>query len=259
MKSETSSPHPPSHSGWAPPSPASGRGVLALDAAILAGGLGTRIRGVLGDCPKVLAPVGERVFLDILLDHLAKQGVGRAVLCLGHLAEKVIEHLATVPSPLSVETVIEDEPLGTAGALRLARPWLNSNPALVLNGDSWTDADLIAFMESHLASGAKASILCVEVQDCGRYGRVEVDEQGRLIRYVEKDQDFHGRGLISAGIYLFSQDLLEELMRRPGPSLERDILQQLPPDAVHAFIAHGARFIDIGTPESMNEAKEVIK
>jgi NDP-sugar pyrophosphorylase family protein len=258
VKTEANHPHPPSHSGWAPPSPASGRGVLSIDAAILAGGLGTRIKGVLGNCPKVLAPVGERIFLDILLDHLLRAGIGRAVLCLGHLAEKVIEHLAAAPPPLAVEMVIEDEPLGTAGALRLARPWLNSNPVLVLNGDSWTDADLAAFANAHSASGAMASLLCVEVPDCGRYGRVEVGIDGRLVRYVEKDPDFHGPGAISAGIYLFSQGLLEELMRRPGPSLERDILQQLPPGQVHAFIAKGARFIDIGTPESLKEAKEVI-
>jgi mannose-1-phosphate guanylyltransferase len=223
---------------------------------VLAGGLGTRIRSVLGDTPKVLAPINGRPFLDVLLAQLASLSVGRVVMSLGHLAERVTGHLARAPQPLPVETVVEPQPLGTAGALRLVAPRLSSDPVLVMNGDTWLKADFGAFLAAHQAAGAAVSLLCVHVDDVSRYGRVEFDGQGRLTRFAEKGDS--GPGWINGGAVLVSRAALAELDALAGPSLERDFLARLPAGQIHCHLAEGAGFIDIGTPESLAQAGDVI-
>lgn len=234
--------------------------LTGLDVAVLAGGLGTRIRGVLGDTPKVLAPINGQPFLDGLLTFLARLGARRVVLCLGHLAHKVTEHLEKFPPPdgLIVETVVETSPLGTAGALRLAAPMLRSNPVMALNGDTWIRADWAGFVASHQASNADTSILCVQVDDISRFGHIELDDQARIARFVEKDETLTGPGLISGGVYLFSARSMAELAADDGPSLERDFLQPRSGGALHGFVSKGASFVDIGTPESLAAAGSIM-
>lgn len=230
-----------------------------IDVAVLAGGLGTRIRHVLGEVPKVLAPINGRPFLAYLLDRLVAQGSRRVVLSLGHLAERVAEYLARNPrDDIEVLTCVEPEPLGTAGALRHVRAMLRSDPVLVMNGDTHIDADLAWFAASHRASGAEASMLCLELDEAGRYGRVEIDAQGRVERFIEKDPDFVGRATINGGVYLFSAALLDRLAAGQGPSLERDVLERLSPGGIHAALAEGSAFVDIGTPRSLAHAAAVL-
>lgn len=233
-----------------------------IDTAVLAGGLGTRIRPVLGDVPKVLAPVGGRPFLDLLLDWLHGQGAGRVVLCLGHLAGHVTAYLEAHPRrDLDVVPVIEPEPLGTAGALRFARPHLRTDPVLTLNGDTFLDADLAAFVARHGAERAKVSLMCVEVPSVARYGSVELDGAGRVRRFAEKDGagdgDADRPGLVSGGMTLLSAAALDDLAALSGPSFERDFLQVQPMGSIVAGIADG-RFIDIGTPPSLARAAHVV-
>jgi mannose-1-phosphate guanylyltransferase len=222
-----------------------------IDIAVLAGGLGTRIAGVLGDTPKVLAPVGGRPFLEVLLNRL--RGARKVVLCLGHLAPKVTEWLEENPPPVPVECVIEPKPLGTAGALRFARHHLTSDPVLVMNGDSVVETDLGGFIDDHRRSGAIGSILAVEVPDGSRFGRLEVSPAGRITRFVEKDPAATGAAWINGGIYAFTPALMARLLASEGPSLERDFLGALPDATLHAA-RRQARFIDIGTPESLSAA-----
>lgn len=239
-------------------SPGGRAALAALDVAVLAGGLGTRIAAVLGDTPKLLAPIAGRPFLDHMLDWLDGSGAGRVVLCLGHLADKVTTHIAGHPRGRpAVDWVIEPGPLGTAGALRFARAKLGSEPALAINGDSYVGADLAAFVAFHRAHGAEVSMLCVAVPDAGRYGRVELDDQGRVRRFVEKAPGDDRPGTINAGIYAFSQAFLDRIAAASGPSLERDILQTLPAGTIHAMVAD-VPFIDIGTPESLAAAAAVL-
>ncbi|MGQ9371557.1 nucleotidyltransferase family protein [Azospirillum sp. A39] len=228
----------------------------SIDVAVLAGGLGTRIRGVLGDTPKVLAPVAGRAFLAHLLDYLARHGAQRAVLCLGHLADRVTAWLAQGDSHHAIDVVcqVEPRPLGTAGALRFVRGELRTAHVLVVNGDTFLDADLRAFVASHRLSGAEASVLCVEVEDATRFGRVEIGADGRVLRFAEKSP---GPGTINAGVYLFSAAFLDRVAASDAASLERDVLERLPPGMLHAVVTR-ARFVDIGTPESLAAAAEVI-
>lgn len=221
----------------------------ALEAAILAGGLGTRLGGALGDLPKAMAPVAGRPFLARLLDQLAADGVARAVLCLGHRARPVLDWLPAAPLP--VEAVVEPSPRGTAGALRLALPRLGAGrPVLVLNGDSWIDAPLAPFLAAHRRSGAPGSLLCVAVEEGGRYGRIERDPAGRVLRFREKEAGAAGPALVSAGRYLFEQPILDRLAADLHPSLENGLLQALPPGTLYGHPAAGS-FFDIGTPASL--------
>jgi NDP-sugar pyrophosphorylase family protein len=233
--------------------------LAAIDVAILAGGLGTRLRGVLGETPKVLAPVGGKAFLDHLFAWLKGFGARRIVLCLGFRAEKVLEHVANhIPDGLEVVTVVEPEPLGTAGGLRHARDRLVSDPVLVMNGDTFVDADLAAFVAAHRKTGSEASILATAVPSMARYGRLEVDAGGMIRRFAEKDPSDTGPGLINAGLYLFSAAWLDRLAATTATSLERDMLTAASPGTYRAVPTGETTFIDIGTPESLSSAATVM-
>ena len=236
----------------------------AVDILVLAGGLGTRIRPVLGDTPKLLAPIGGRPFLSYLLRWLASFGARRVVLALGHAAAAVEDYLRDVrdldfeaTQDLEVIAVVEPQPLGTAGAVRFARAWLHTDPVLVLNGDSFVDADLCGFLAFHRASGAAGTVLGAMVDDAGRYGRIVIDDDARIRRFVEKDTAFRGPAVVNSGVYLMSAALLDAIVAMPGPSLERDVFERLPAGSLAAFRGR-FDFIDIGTPEALATAATVL-
>jgi NDP-sugar pyrophosphorylase family protein len=230
-----------------------------LDVFVLAGGLGTRIRPVLGDTPKLLAPLAGRPYLDHLLDWLRGLGARRVVLGLGHRAEAVLDYLRNHPRPdLMLSHVIEPHPLGTAGAIGFARHELHSDPILVINGDSLADADLCGMVARQRDSGALGTVLCAEVADAGRYGRVVVDHAGSIQAFAEKDPTFHGPALVNAGIYLLSAALLDRIAADRSVSLERDVFERLPPGSLTAF-AGRFKFVDIGTPESLVQASAMFE
>ena len=235
-----------------------GRCLEALDILVLAGGLGTRIRPVLGDLPKILAPILGRPYLAYLLEWLERFGARQVVLGLGHRAQAVVDYLGDAQPPTGIEVtmVVEPSPLGTAGAIRFARGVLRSDPVLVMNGDSFTDADLCAFVDRHRAAKTIGTMLCAEVDDAGRYGRVELDQSGRIGGFIEKDANFHGTALISTGVYLLSADLLDDIAAGDAASIERDVFERLPSGTLAAF-AGRFRFIDIGTPKSLALAAAV--
>ncbi|MBM3568304.1 MAG: nucleotidyl transferase [Alphaproteobacteria bacterium] len=229
-----------------------------VDVLVLAGGLGTRLRGVVDDRPKLLAPIGHRPFLDYLLAWLEAQGFRRIVLSLGHLAQRVVDYLATrAPGRLAVETVIESAPLGTAGALRFARSALVSDPVMVMNGDTFLAADLRLFLDRHEGAGAAASLLCTQVGDGARYGAVAIDPQGRVTGFAEKNPSRQGPAVVNAGIYAFGREGLAWLDRLTGPSLERDVLAKMPTGTLQGVVAAG-EFVDIGTPESLVAAPAIL-
>jgi mannose-1-phosphate guanylyltransferase len=179
-------------------------------------------------------------------------------LCLGYQAEQVHTHLKShAPPGLTLVPVVEPEPLGTAGALRWARANLTSDPMLVLNGDTFVDMDLGEFLADWQPGSSELAMLCVQLDRVDRYGRVELDGQGRVLGFAEKSPLPRGAGLINAGIYLFSQAMLDRLARMPGSSLEKDFFPTLPEGTIQAKVVR-ATFIDIGVPDSLAEAQRVL-
>jgi mannose-1-phosphate guanylyltransferase len=223
------------------------------DVFVLAGGLGTRIRGVLGPTPKVLAPIRGRPYIELLFEWLQRYGVRRVVLGLGQGARLVEEYLQRNPGPdLAIEASVEGEPLGTAGALRLARPKLRTDPVLVMNGDGIIECDLDALMASHRDSGRLVTMVVTRVEDGRRYGRVRVDHDA-VTGFAEKDPQAEGPALVNAGVYLFSGELLDRVSAGDAVSLEHDVFARMAPGSIAAFASSG-RFVDIGTPESLRQA-----
>jgi D-glycero-alpha-D-manno-heptose 1-phosphate guanylyltransferase len=225
-----------------------------VSAAILAGGLGTRLRSAVGDRPKVLADIGGRPFLAYLLDQLLNYDVNLVVLCIGYKGEQVRTEFGDTYEKLKLAYSQEISPLGTAGALRLALPLFKSESVLVLNGDSFCDADLEDFWQWHLERRADASLLLTQVSDTRRFGRVDVDSEGRLIGFAEKGSD-DGPGWVNAGIYLLRRRLLETIPPERAVSLEHEMFPIWIERGLYGYRALGS-FIDIGTPESYVSAQD---
>ena len=222
--------------------------------AILAGGLGTRLRSVVNDRPKVLAEISGRPFLSYWLETLAVQGFRDVVICAGYLADQVEKCLGDRFGPLRLSYSIETQPMGTGGALRLARDRIETSQVMVLNGDSFCELDLGAFWKTHLEQRMAASMVLRYEEDTRRYGRVTLSPNGRLENFLEKS-DLLRPGWINAGIYLLPKEWIARVPVAQLVSLERDLLPTWLSEGIYGFPSSG-RFIDIGTPESFARAGE---
>jgi histidinol-phosphate phosphatase family protein len=226
----------------------------SLTAVVLAGGFGTRLRAVVSDCPKVLAEVNGRPFLAYLLDQLVRAGVDTAVLCTGYKAEQIEAAFGDVYRGMRLRYSRETEPLGTAGAIRLALPLIESEEMLVLNGDSYCAADFAEHVRLHRAGDHHGSLLLTPVPDASRFGQVLTRDDGRVTDFLEKDPTARA-GWINAGVYVFQRHLLREIPLGRAVSLEREMLPNWIPRGL-GTLRSDTKFLDIGTPESYREAAE---
>jgi NDP-sugar pyrophosphorylase family protein len=224
-----------------------------MTALLLAGGLGTRLRSVVADRPKVLADVRNRPFLAFLLDQLVDAGIGRVTLCVGHLGEQISELFGNAYRGVELHYSQERTPLGTAGALRHALSSVAGESLLVMNGDSYCSADLSEFADWHRDRGVLGSMLLTHVPDTRRYGQVRVAESDRVGQFAEKDASV-GSGWINAGIYILHTTLLAEIPAGRPVSLEREMLPDWIRRPFGAFRSE-SRFLDIGVPESYAQAE----
>ena len=151
-----------------------------IDVLILAGGFGTRLRPIFSDVPKVLVPMGDRLFVDILIDQLVNHGFYRITFCIGYLKEQVIDHLKK-RKDCKISFSSEESPLGTAGAIKNAENGIQSDTFIVLNGDSYCKTDFSGLLEQHLETNALATIALVLTQNAEDYGSVKLAEDGRTI------------------------------------------------------------------------------
>lgn len=223
-------------------------------AAILVGGLGTRLRSVVADRPKILAEVRGRPFLTYLLDQLVQNGCKNTVLCTGYLGEQVSATFGDSYRSMRLLYSQESSQLGTGGALRLALPFFGSDYVLAMNGDSFCHTNLSDFWTWHIAQGAEATILLTQVSDTKRYGRVQVESSGKVQKFEEKG-DTEGAGWINAGLYLLNRRLLATIPTGGAISLEREIFPTWIGRGLYGYCSQG-RFLDIGTPESYNMATQ---
>lgn len=181
-------------------------------------------------------------------------GVPRAVLCTGYLGDMMRAALGERFGLLHLDYSQEHASLGTGGALRLALPRLDSEHILVLNGDSFCEADLTSFWEWHAACDAAATLLLTEVPDTARYGMVETNADGAVQRFREKEPGL-GPGWINAGVYWLRRSVIEAIPEGRAVSLEREVFPDLIGRGLWAFRG-GGRFLDIGTPESYEQAAQ---
>lgn len=226
---------------------------MDVTAIILAGGLGTRLRSVLADRPKVLAPVAGRPFLTYLLDQLRRIGVSQAVLSTGHLAEQFAEAIGDDYRGMQIRYAQEESPLGTGGAIKFAGQLVDTPHLLVMNGDSYFDADLRSYIEWHIAGEHDVSLLLVKVPDASRFGTVQ-RKLLDVIAFLEK-QPQPTPGEINAGVYVFRREMLAEIPDGKC-SIERDVFPQwLGKYRVRAWVTDG-EFIDIGVPDDYQRSHD---
>ncbi|MEX1141792.1 MAG: NDP-sugar synthase [Thermoleophilaceae bacterium] len=226
-----------------------------MQALVLAGGQGTRLRPLTYTTPKPVMPLAGRPFLTFMLDWLRGHGVDEAILSCGFMSEGVRSVLGDVYAGMRLRYVVEDEPLGTAGPVRLALDeGLLDERLLVLNGDVLTDIDLGAEIAAHERSGARCTLALVAVDDTSSYGVVPTDDEGRVEAFLEKTDGEVPTDRINAGAYVVAREVVESLVPAGGPvSFERDVFPRLVGDGLHGWHADGY-WIDIGTPERYLEA-----
>ncbi|MEE9304124.1 MAG: nucleotidyltransferase family protein [Thiotrichaceae bacterium] len=227
-------------------------------AIILAGGLGTRLRPVIEDQPKVLAEIKGHPFLKYLLDQLVGWKIEEVVLCTGYLGDQIESQFGQDYHGIRLIYSREVTPLGTGGALQLALPLIKSDTVLVLNGDSYCAADFDEFWRWHCLQKSDASLLLLHNSDTSRFGRVQIATDGHIEKFDEKDKNSPKPGVINAGIYLIRRSLLESSIPDTGPiSLERDVF---PSWIGQNFFGYQTQcpFIDIGTPESYSLAEKFL-
>lgn len=221
-------------------------------AAILAGGLGTRLRSVVADRPKVLAGISGRPFIEYLLDQLAAAGLQTVVLCVGYKGEMVQQYLGDRYKGMKLFYSLETSPLGTGGALRLALPLFKTDTVLILNGDSYCDAKLGSFAEWHSEKKSAASLLLTHTEDTRRFGRVDDDPSGHILRFQEK-ADTSGPGWVNAGLYLLHRQVFESIAPDRVVSLEREIFPAWIGRGLHGYRSDG-KLWDIGVPDAYAQA-----
>ena len=213
---------------------------------VLAGGLGTRLRSAVPDRPKCLAPVGSQTFLEIQLNSLAAQGINHFVLSLGHLAQQVLQIVATLKVAYRIDCVVEESPLGTGGAALHVLDKLDLNEVLVTNGDTFLGGRL-AGMEPPLDLNAneRMRMAAVTVDDRSRYGGITL-EGTKIVGFIAKGAV--GPGLINAGMYRVHRRAFEGFNKGVPLSFETEVSPKLAREKALTSAALDGYFIDIGVP-----------
>ena len=229
---------------------------MVTEAVILAGGLGTRLRGALPGLPKAMAPIAGRPFLAYLLEFLQAGGIQRVVLAVGYRHEAIRDFFGSQFAGLELVYSLEQEPLGTGGAFAQALPQIQGEFAFVLNGDTFLRIDYRAFAEVlHFEPRPLLAVALRRVADASRYGAVVVKD-GCIRGFTARG--LAGPGLINAGCYLVSRDIFERYPMPDKFSWETDFLEartaELEPRAFQCDVP----FIDIGVPDALAEAQTLV-
>ncbi len=224
-----------------------------MQALILAGGEGTRLRPLTTTIAKPVVPLVNRPFITYMLDWLGRHGFDDIVMSCGFLADGVRQVLGTGDyEGLRIRYVDELEPLGTAGAVKLAEPLLEERFA-VLNGDILTDLDLSALRDFHERRGASATLTLIAVEDPSSYGLVLTEDDGRVAAFIEKPKDKPPTNLVNAGIYMLERSVLDHVAPGRSVSFEREVFPALVDKGLYGLPLQGY-WLDIGTPERYLQA-----
>jgi mannose-1-phosphate guanylyltransferase len=226
-----------------------------MQALVLAGGEGTRLRPLTFTTPKPVIPLAGRPFLTFMLDWLRGHGVTEAILSCGFRSDDVRHVLGDIYEGMRLRYVIEDEPLGTAGPVRLALDQgVLADRLLVLNGDCLTDLDLTAELAQHEQTGARITLALAAVAETASYGVVPTATDGRVEAFLEKTEGEVPTNRINAGAYVVEREVVETLIPAGrAVSFEREVFPALVGDGLYGYASEGY-WIDIGTPERYLEA-----
>ncbi|MES2774609.1 MAG: nucleotidyltransferase family protein [Bacteroidota bacterium] len=220
---------------------------------ILAGGLGTRLRTVVAELPKCMAPVAGRPFIDYVIDYFVSQGIEKFVLALGYKAEVIIGHIQEQYPQLDVQFSIEIEPLGTGGAIKKACGLLEGKAAVVTNGDTLYKVDIGEASAAFSLQKADCTLILKPMQNFERYGVVELDEKSRITAFKEKQ--FYEEGLINGGVYLLNTGPFVKEEFAEKFSFEKDYLEAFYGLRQMTGVVQDVYFIDIGIPEDFEKAQ----
>lgn len=218
-------------------------------ALLLVGGLGTRLRSVVSDRPKPMALIHDKPFLEWLVLYLKKQGVSRVVFASGYLSEMIEDHFGDGSKwGMQIEYSVEEEPLGTGGALKLVKPKLMDDSFFMINGDTLFNADLNQMYKEHLKNGADLTLAMHHVEDNARYGKVML-EGDRILGFEEKPEN-PVPSWINGGTFLINTSLLDNLPDKKKFSFEIEVIPDLLQKGRCFGLKQKAYFVDIGLPET---------
>lgn len=221
-----------------------------MEAIILAGGFGTRLRTVVQDVPKPMAPVCGKPFLEYILKYLKKNGVKRAILAVGYLHEVIEEYFKDSFDGIELVYSLEDYPLGTGGCIKKALSLAKEDDIYIINGDTFFDVDLKK-MEGDI------QIACKYLENFSRYGKILINEEGIIESFEEKKEN--QTGYINGGIYKFKKSIFDGYDLEEKFSLEIDFFQKYMNKLnIKAYLSNDY-FIDIGIPEDYLKANEDFK
>jgi D-glycero-alpha-D-manno-heptose 1-phosphate guanylyltransferase len=227
--------------------------MVVTEAIILAGGLGTRLREAVPDLPKCMAPVAGRPFVSYVIDALRMQGIQRFVFSLGYMADTIETYLATEYPTLDYITVIEKEPLGTGGAIRLCLEAIQGDQVLIANGDTLFKVDVRQMEAVHLKKNSTCTLALKPMRQFERYGCVLLEPDGVISRFQEKR--FYEEGLINGGIYLLDKKLFLQQALPQKFSFETVFLEPGAAKGILYGSVQDGYFIDIGIPEDFRKAQ----
>ncbi len=227
---------------------------MPSEAIVLAGGLGTRLRRVVKDVPKPMARVNGRPFLSYVLDPLAEAGIAKAVLSIGYRSESIKDFFGPTYREMSIEYMIETEPLGTGGAILSSLSAVSGEELFILNGDTFFGVGLDGLIKAHRESRAEITLALKPMRDFERYGSV-ILEEGRVSGFREKS--FERSGYVNGGVYAVNRDIGEKLSKagRKAFSFEKDFLEKEIGSLNASGFVSDAYFIDIGVPEDYERAR----
>jgi D-glycero-alpha-D-manno-heptose 1-phosphate guanylyltransferase len=227
------------------------------EAIVLAGGLGTRLRSVVSELPKCMAPVAGRPFLDYVINYFRKQGIEKFIFALGFKSEMIESFLETKLAGLEFQVSLEDQPLGTGGAIMAACKKSSSENVLVLNGDTFFSIHFEELALLHFSRKADCTLSLKPMQRFDRYGTVELREDHSVRKFSEKR--WHEEGLINGGVYALNaanflrEDLAEKF------SFEQNYLENFVDSRRMFGIIQDEYFIDIGIPADYERAQTEMK
>jgi D-glycero-alpha-D-manno-heptose 1-phosphate guanylyltransferase len=228
---------------------------MIREAIILAGGLGTRLRSAVPDLPKCMAPVAGKPFLEHLLNYYIAQGIERFIFSLGYKHEVIEQFVKEYFGDKQFYSFsVEEEPLGTGGAIKKAIALAETDDVLILNGDTFFKVDITELWLFHEQHDANCTLALKPMKQSDRYGVVETDHDNRILTFKEKN--YYENSLINGGVYILNVSLFESTDLAEKFSFEKDYLEQYYTDADFYGVEQEGYFIDIGIPEDFERANK---